>query len=145
MRRPHRSLDRIPGARALGGRIREALRTLLSEWAPRARASGERRPGGKRTRRPKRPRESPCALLLAGKETGGHDPDLVREARHAVAGILELDPSTAPEEGIWAGLIEAHGRCSGDPDQDLASWIRDGAPSGVLDPVLQSSIFPTAD
>ena len=132
-------------ARPLGLRLRKALLDLLSGWTARARTSGRRRPGGSRECRPPAPRDSPCAALLAGRDTEGHGAELILAARRVVADVLGIDATTAASKGVWPELIRAQVKASGDPDTALADWFERGAPSGVLDPVEQSAVFPPAD
>ena len=127
MRRPHRAVGRLPLARPLGLRLRKALLDLLSGWTARARTSGRRRPGGSRECRPPAPRDSPCAALLAGRETEGHGAELILAARRVVADVLGIDATTAASKGVWPEFIRAQVKASGDPDTALADWFERGA------------------
>ena len=65
----------------------------------------------------------------------------------ALAPWVELVPDSAPEPatGFWSELIGAHVQASGDPEVDLALWVKHGTPAGILDPVLASGIFPRVE
>jgi hypothetical protein len=78
--------------------------------------------------------------LLAGVATPGFGQEAVMSARREVRKALGLRaPGT--DTGLQADLFdEVHKR--GDPDEHLATWLRDGAPLGVSRCIPGSEIFP---
>eukprot|EP00971_Amphidinium_carterae_P011894 234229-Amphidinium_carterae.1 len=46
---------------------------------------------------------------------------------------------------LRADLVESYVRDSGDPEVDLATWLRDGTPFGAVNPITQNSIFPACE
>ena len=67
---------------------------------------------------------------------------LVEAARGA---ILDLAGERANEGtiGLQPSIFDAYRRLSGDPDEHLAIWLREGAPLGINRPVLSAGIFPS--
>ena len=66
---------------------------------------------------------------------------LVEAARGA---ILDLVGERADEgtTGLQPSIFEAYRRLTGDPDEHLATWLREGAPLGINRPVLSAGVFP---
>ena len=60
-------------------------------------------------------------------------------------GVLDLVGERADEGtvGLQPSIFEAYRRLTGDPDEHLATWLRDGAPLGINRPVLSAGVFPT--
>ena len=44
---------------------------------------------------------------------------------------------------VQPSIFEAYRRLTGDPDEHLATWLREGAPLGINRPVLSAGVFPT--
>ena len=44
--------------------------------------------------------------------------------------------------GLQPSIFEAYRRLAGDPDEHLATWLREGAPLGINRPVLPAGVFP---
>ena len=62
------------------------------------------------------------------------------EVREQVAQALGW---SVPQPGrILAKWVEAYCEATGDPDVHLAGWLSQGAPLGVLNPVVPSGVFP---
>ena len=151
MRRPDRTVERVPNAKAVGAAIREsllgALRTRPNRTSRVKRRVGKEAHGSQADSL----QASPIAALLRGEETSGHPDRLVGRARKLVADALapwaHLDPSSAPKPGesVWADLVEAYCIAAEDPEQDLATWLREGAPTGLLHALEASGIFPAVD
>ena len=53
-------------------------------------------------------------------------------------------PSSPSEPGLQSQVFRAFAACSGDPDTVLPEWIEQGAPMGILRPVVPSGVFPPA-
>ena len=67
---------------------------------------------------------------------------LVEFARGA---ILDLVGERADDgmTGLQPSIFDAYRSLTGDPDEHLATRLREGAPLGVNRPVLSSGVFPT--
>ena len=60
-----------------------------------------------------------------------------------LAGVLGTeDVSRGPRSRWRAGLVKAYVASAEDPDYILASWLRDGAPTGVAKDIKACGIFP---
>eukprot|EP00969_Alexandrium_andersonii_P057532 2535165-Alexandrium_andersonii.AAC.1 len=61
-----------------------------------------------------------------------------------VEALLALgQPAPSVSAGLIPAFFDAFALVAGDPDADLALWIRSGAPLGVLRPVTSRGVFPT--
>ena len=80
--------------------------------------------------------------VLRGKTMTRPPDGLVKAARGA---ILDLVGERADEgaTGLQPSIFEAYRRLTGDPDEHLATWLREGAPLGINRPVLSAGVFPT--
>ena len=66
------------------------------------------------------------------------------EARRRVCSWLGTsDASRGHERCAWyPGIVEAFIAKAGDPETELAGWLRGGAPTGVAHPIRSCGIFP---
>ena len=66
---------------------------------------------------------------------------MVKAARGA---ILDLVGGHADEGaiGLQPSIFVAYRKLSADADEHLATWLREGAPSGINRPVLSAGVFP---
>eukprot|EP00969_Alexandrium_andersonii_P358329 15450784-Alexandrium_andersonii.AAC.1 len=61
-----------------------------------------------------------------------------------VEALLALGQSApSVSAGLAPEFFDAFALVAGDPDTDLALWIRSGPPLGVLRPVTSRGVFPT--
>ena len=67
---------------------------------------------------------------------------LVESARGAILDLVgeRADDGTT---GLQPSIFDAYRSLTGDPDEHLATWLREGAPLGINRPVLSSGVFPT--
>ena len=69
-----------------------------------------------------------------------HVENLRQQLAIELGGNLDIQGADA---GSWhAPLVHAHMHTSGDPDQDLPSWVTEGAPVGVAKDITDGGIFP---
>ena len=64
----------------------------------------------------------------------------VQSLRERLCELLGCAVDTLP--GLSPSLIEAYCRLSKDPDVILAQWLRQGAPLGIKQPIVNTGIFP---
>ncbi len=120
MRNPFASLAKLPNASEAGRHLRERLESALDKF-----------PGFVRD----------VDGVLRGEAMSPPPDGLVEAARGA---ILDLAGERADEGtiGLQPSIFDAYRRLSGDPDEHLATWLREGAPLGIDRPVLSAGIFP---
>ena len=120
MRNPFASLSKLPNASEAGRHLRERLESALDKFP-----SFVRDVDG----------------VLRGEAMSPPPDGLVEAARGA---ILDLAGERADEGtiGLQPSIFDAYRRLSGDPDEHLATWLREGAPLGINRPVLSAGIFP---
>ena len=130
MRNPHRSVGRLPAARRYGGLVRSLLIRAVELW-------------------PKL--TGPAFNILNGKEAEPLDTSVVAAVRKSILGLLsgstERRHRTAKAATpLRAEVIEAWGRCVGDPDsRTIAEWLDHGAPLGYTQPVPSDGVFPQVE
>ena len=82
--------------------------------------------------------------VLSGHKIEGLPVDTVLVVREGLGRALGVAPDpSAPSGGLQPHLFEGLAQ-AGDPDAHLATWLRQGAPLGVLHPVEPAGIFPPA-
>eukprot|EP00969_Alexandrium_andersonii_P087041 3840191-Alexandrium_andersonii.AAC.1 len=97
---------------------------------------------------PPRVRELPQGLTGGAPPLPkGESPPGMAESELAELRVKALLALGHPAPSVHAGLVPeffgAYALVAGDPDIDLAPWIRTGAPLGVLRPVTPCGVFPT--
>jgi hypothetical protein len=70
--------------------------------------------------------------------------EVVSQARASVLGALNWQGTWPSKSVIRADLVKAHVEHSGDPDTDLAIWLKDGCPMGIAKEITSRGIFPPA-
>ena len=81
--------------------------------------------------------------ILSGEKVAGLPEDITLAVREGLGKALGVAPDSPAPQGLQPHLFEGLAR-AGDPDRHLASWLRRGAPLGVLHPVEPAGIFPPA-
>ena len=121
MRNPFASLPKVPAASEAGRFLRGKLESALDEYPGFVRDVGS---------------------VLRGNTMPPPLGGLVESARGA---ILDLVGERADEgaTGLQPSILDAYSRLTGDPDEHLATWLREGAPLGINRPVLSAGVFPT--
>ena len=120
MRNPHSSLSKIPGARGAGLRIRQVLNDSLRRH-PSFAAS--------------------IASALEGHPMSEPSEDLLTDARAGVCSLLgSVMNDWSP--GLCSQVFSTYLELSGDPDDCLPIWLRDGAPLGINRAVSHRGVFP---
>ena len=121
MRNPFASLAKLPKASEAGRHLRERLESALDKFPDFVRDVDG---------------------VLRGEAMSPPPDGLVEAAR---GGILDLAGERADEGtiGLQPSIFDAYRRLSGDPDEHLATWLREGAPLGINRPVLSAGIFPS--
>ena len=70
----------------------------------------------------------------------------VQSARCAIARAIRVSPADAerhhPHSPWRHEIVRALQQCTGDPDRDLADWLRDGVPMGLSVPLRPGGLFP---
>ena len=120
MRNPFASLSKLPKASEAGRLLRERFESALDKFPEFVHDSGS---------------------VLQGKTMSPPLDGLVEAARGA---ILDLVGEHADEgtTGLQPSIFEAYRWLAGDPDEHLATWLREGAPLGINRPVLSAGVFP---
>ena len=67
---------------------------------------------------------------------------LVKFARGAIPDLVG-ERAGEGTTGLQPSIFDAYRSLTGDPDEHLATWLREGAPLGINRPVLSSGVFPT--
>ena len=130
MRNPHRSLPRLPGARRYGGSVRSLLNKAVELWPNLI---------------------EPAFNILKGREASPMDERVVSAVRNSVLGLLSgstdcRDRKAKADTPLRAEVIEAWGRCVGDPDSEtIADWLDNGAPLGYTQPIPCNGVFPKVE
>ena len=124
MRNPATAVGRIPGLKTAGAKVRKAIADYCV---------------------------SHPQLLRDVVHSAGVKSNCVEEARidDLAAHIAEAIGAPHHRRGhrsLWRpGIVKAFIELAGDPDDDLARWLDDGAPTGVAEDVLSSGIFPATE
>ena len=64
----------------------------------------------------------------------------------ALAETLHTNDIALSRNGRWRpGLLEAYCDRARDPEKFVPSWLRDGAPTGVVEPIPPSNVFPCVE
>ena len=120
MQNPFASLSKLPKASEAGRLLRERLESAFDKFPGFVHDVGS---------------------VIRGKTMSPPLDGLTGAARGA---ILDLVGGRADEGtiGLQPFIFEAYRRLTGDPDEHLATWLRDGAPLGINRPVLSAGVFP---
>lgn len=128
MRNPWRAVRSLPKTRQIGILIANVIDRFLEEQ-PLAKAN-----------------------LLGGEGVGWDErqngrPVHLLEVRRRLGKLLGAKSVEPAHPSPWVpDLIERYVEISGDPETDLATWVRDGAPTGVARPITPGKdIFPKTD
>ena len=135
MRNPAAAIRRVPGAAAVGRRIAAALDFYLDRYPI---------------------LEGPADSILSGQTAEPFTEDLVLHIRRGILALLgaasDIPSATSPqpatagaERGLQPDIIEAYNTAAGDPDRALVTWLRTGAPIGILNPIDDCGIFPSVN
>ena len=121
MRNPFTSFSKVPAVSEAGRLLRGKLESALDKYPGFVRDVGS---------------------VLRGNTMPPPLGGLVESARGA---ILDLVGERADEgtTGLQPSIFEAYRRLTGDPEEHLATWLREGAPLGINRPVLSAGVFPT--
>ena len=121
MRNPFASLPKVLTAPEAGRFLRGKLESALDEYPSFVHDVGS---------------------VLRGNTMPPPPGGLVEFARGA---ILDLVGGRADEgtTGLQPSIFDAYRSLTGDPDEYLATWLREGGPLGINRPVLSSGVFPT--
>ena len=120
MRNPFSSLDRVPGARNTGKVIHDILIAAIQSTSRLL---------------------EPCRARFQNQHTNGFRTQDIADIRETILTAIN-GTRQQPSAGIQANVVEAYVQHSGDPDTDLAKWLRQGAPLGVSMPVTSRGVFP---
>ena len=120
MRNPFASFSKLPKASEAGRLLRERLESALDKFPGFVHDVGSVFRGKTMSPPPDGPVEAVRGAIL----------DLVGE--RADEGTIGLRPS----------IFDAYRKVTGDPDEHLATWLREGAPLGINRPVLSAGVFP---
>ena len=118
MRNPFASLSKLPMVAEAGRLLRGRLESTLDKFPGFVHDVGR---------------------VLRGNTMSPPPDGLVEAARGA---ILDLVGERAGTTGLRPSIFEAYRRLPGDPDEHLATWLREGALLGINKLVLSAGIFP---
>ena len=120
MRNPFASFSKLPKASEAGRLLRERLESALDKFPELVHDVGG---------------------VLRGKAMSPPLDGLVEAARGAILDLIgeRADEGTA---GLQPSIFEAYRRLTGDPDEHLATWLREGASLGINRQVLSAGVFP---
>ncbi len=123
MRSPHHSVPRIIHASSAGAFI-ATLITEVIDCNPRL--------------------TEPVLAILQGKSSIGFlDTDVIQLKAYVADQLHAAPPQEGP--GLDPSAFRMWTNSSGDPDTDLARWLEEGAPLGIIHPVTSKGIFPPVE
>lgn len=122
LRDPALSIDKVPGWRAVGKRIRATLDSIIAKHADQVKED----------------------MATIGTDTGiGISENIVLEARSAL--YAEFGGQNADTTGLQANLVEKLIEAALDPDDCLPHWMRGNTPLGTETEIPAKGIFPPPD
>jgi len=123
MRGPFQSINKLPLAPQAGLLVRVQLEATLATYPELARD----------------------LLAAIGNDPPQVAEEIVEDTHRRVLNALGRAPAQKPKSGISPELLDAFSERAGDPDRDLARWLREGAPLGITLPITRRGIFPAVD
>ena len=125
-------MDKVPGARWVGGRLRRIIEDFVDKF-PDSTKVAEAILGVTPTN------------LTPQQVDACFQPERLLALRNEILACCGAPQVEAWAPGISAEVIEAYCSATGDPDSILGSWLRHGAPIGLLHPVTPTGVFPPVD
>ena len=133
MRNPHVAVSKLPWAQTVGPAIRDLLDGFIHSH--------------------------PQLLKLVDAAISTQDPEarasllkdfafpdhLILNCRHQVLRLLGCSSLSSTTTGLCPLVHEYYSKATQDPDQILATWLREGAPIGILNDVTHTGVFPLSD
>ena len=124
LRAPWSAVRRAPLLRHTGAKVRVAIEDFL-------------------TRHPE-----VISLILESRGEGwaAVDAEFGVELVECIMSALGAVSAARGEKSRWRpGLVKAFVKLACDPDTDLATWLEDGAPTGVMCPIEPKGVFPRVE
>ena len=124
MRNPAVSVGRVPGLRGTGAKVRQAIEKYTDEHPDILRD----------------------IVASAGAKRDGVSEDRIEDLAGHVARALGADHHRRGRRSMWRpGIVRAFVSMANDPDTELATWLEDGAPTGVARDIHGLGVFPATE